>query len=165
MSFLTILFQSIVTVAVIIALTRLHGVRSFSKMSGFDFAVTVAMGSVLASTIMAPDQSAWVGIGALVSLFAIQATIAQLRARDVLRGQLDNTPILIMQGVEVFDDNLKKAGMTRDDLYGKLREANAYGLDKVLAVIAESTGDVSVLHQSGGGNVIDPCLLENVRRS
>lgn len=31
----------------VILLTRLAGVRSFSKMSGFDFAVTVAIGSFL----------------------------------------------------------------------------------------------------------------------
>ena len=34
----------------VIALTRLAGVRSLAKMSSFDFAATVAVGSTVAST-------------------------------------------------------------------------------------------------------------------
>lgn len=34
----------------IIIFTRINGLRTFSKMSSFDFAVTVAIGSVIAST-------------------------------------------------------------------------------------------------------------------
>ncbi|WP_217271986.1 hypothetical protein [Sphingopyxis sp. BSNA05] len=40
----------------VILLTRLAGVRSFSKMSGFDFAVTVAIGSVLGSVILSKTR-------------------------------------------------------------------------------------------------------------
>lgn len=39
----------------IIILTRTAGIRSFSKMSGFDFAITVVIGSVFTSIIMAKN--------------------------------------------------------------------------------------------------------------
>lgn len=38
-----------------ILLTRVSGLRSFSKMSGFDFAVTVVIGSVLATTVVSEN--------------------------------------------------------------------------------------------------------------
>ena len=56
----------------LIVMTRLAGVRSFSKMSGFDFAVTVSIGSVLASVILTPDPPLAQGIMALAVLFALQ---------------------------------------------------------------------------------------------
>lgn len=64
-----------------------------------------------------------------------------------------------------IDANLTKAGMTKGDLYGKLREANAYDLSRVLAVIVEPTGDVSVLHGDPDGPGPSPEIMENVRRS
>lgn len=43
--------------------------------------------------------------------------------------------------------------MTVSDLHGKLREANVFNLDQVKCVIAETTGDVSVLHSDTDCNI------------
>jgi uncharacterized membrane protein YcaP (DUF421 family) len=72
--------------AAIVALTRLNGFRSFSKMSGFDFGITVAMGSVLASAVMATKpESFWTNIGARGALFGVQGTISRMRNRHSRR--------------------------------------------------------------------------------
>jgi uncharacterized membrane protein YcaP (DUF421 family) len=65
-----------------------------------------------------------------------------------------------MRDCAIIDDNLRAANMTRSDLYAKLREANAYDLSTVRAVVMESTGDVSVLH---GDAPIDDRVMEGVR--
>lgn len=147
----------------VILLTRLAGVRSFSKMSGFDFAVTVAIGSVLGSVILSKDPPIANGVAALVILFGLQIGMAVLRSRfPGLQLLADNRPRLIMIGGEVQYDQLKKAKMTESDLWGKLREANALNFSQVLAVIAETTGDVSVLHASDPDQEIEPELLKGV---
>ena len=147
----------------VIVLTRLAGVRSFSKMSGFDFAVTVAIGSVLASVITTKDPPIASGIAALASLFALQIGMAILRSRfPGIQFWADNKPRLIMIGSEVQHDQLKKAKMTESDLWGKLREANVFQFSQVLAVIAETTGDVCVLHSTDDVRDIEPELLEDV---
>lgn len=147
----------------VIVLTRLAGVRSFSKMSGFDFAVTVAIGSVLGSVILSKDPPIANGVAALVILFGLQIGMAVLRSRfPGLQLLADNRPRLIMIGGEIQHDQLKKAKMTESDLWGKLREANALNFSQVLAVIAETTGDVSVLHAEDGNRNIQPELLKGV---
>ena len=147
----------------VILLTRIAGVRSFSKMSGFDFAVTVAIGSVLASVITSKDPPLASGIAALVCLFALQISLAVLRSRfPGLQLLADNKPRLIMIGSEVQHDQLKKAKMTENDLWGKLREANAFDFSQILAVVAETTGDVCVLHKTGEQQEVDPNLLKGV---
>ena len=149
--------------AAVILLTRLAGVRSFSKMSGFDFAVTVAIGSVLASVVTSKDPPLASGIAALVCLFALQIGMAILRSRfPALQIWTDNKPRLIMIGSEVQHDQLKKAKMTESDLWGKLREANVSRFSQVLAVFAETTGDVCVLHTTGQDREIEPALLKDV---
>ena len=147
----------------VILLTRLAGVRSFSKMSGFDFAVTVAIGSVLASVIMSKDPPLASGVAALVCLFGLQIGMAVLRSRfPALQTLADNKPRLIMIGSEIQHDQLKKAKMTESDLWGKLREANVFQFSQILAVVAETTGDVCVLHTTGETRAIEPELLKDV---
>jgi uncharacterized membrane protein YcaP (DUF421 family) len=147
----------------VIVLTRLAGVRSFSKMSGFDFAVTVAIGSVLGSVILTKDPPIASGVAALVFLFALQIGMAVLRSRfPGLQLLADNKPRLIMIGSEIQHDQLKKAKMTENDLWAKLREANVFQFSQVLAVFAETTGDVSVLHTKDDARYVQPELLDGV---
>ncbi len=147
----------------VILLTRLAGVRSFSKMSGFDFAVTVAIGSVLGSVILSKDPPLANGIFALVCLFGIQIGMAVLRSRfPRLQFLADNKPRLIMIGSEIQYDQLRKAKMTESDLWAKLREANVFQFSQILAVFAETTGDVTVLHTKDQERHIQPEILQGV---
>ena len=148
----------------LIGLTRLAGLRAFSKLSSFDFAVTIAMGSVIATTISAKSPPlAQCGL-ALIGLFAIQFIVAFLRSRTGWMSLIvDNRPLLLMDGTEVLTDNLRRARITRDDLRGKLREANVLDLSQVRAVVLEATGDISVLHGDADGPPLSDELLEGVR--
>lgn len=53
---LTIVAATVVVYGAILYYTRLTGLRSFSKMSASDFAMTVAVGSLFASTAVSPEQ-------------------------------------------------------------------------------------------------------------
>lgn len=148
----------------IILLTRLMGLRSFSKMSSFDFAITVAIGSTVASTIVLESVSLMKGAVSLAALYTAQFVVAFLRARWTGIGRVvDNQPLLLMAGRDIFEENLEKAEITRGDLRAKLREANVIHLSQVRAVVMESTGDVSVLHADEEGPNLDPDLLSGVR--
>ena len=163
MDIIYILLRASVAVGAIILLTRINGLRSFSKMSGFDFAITVAIGSVLASTVMASTpRDFWSNLGVLVAFFAVQRLVAELRIRnDAVENWIDNDPLLLMRNGEFFEENLLKAQVTRSDVIEKLRESNALRLSQVRAVVLEATGDISVLH---GDVDIDEELLDSVIR-
>ncbi len=145
--------------AVIVA-TRVSGLRSFSKMSAFDFAMTVAIGSLIATAASGQAPLATVIVGVAV-LFAGQFLVAVLRSHRWLRGALDNSPLLLMDGERILHDNLALARVTLDDLHGKLREAGVLRYEQVRAVVFETTGDLSVLHGEGS---LDERLLSGVRR-
>jgi len=155
------------TVGVYVSLllfTRAAGLRSFSKLSSFDFAITVAIGSVVATVILSEDPPLVQGIVALASLFAIQYTVSTLRNRSGwVQQAVDNTPLLLMAGDEVIPEHLHEAQMTRDDLRAKLREANVIRREQIRAVVMESTGDVSVLHAPPDGPALDLDVLRNVK--
>ncbi|MGM0546028.1 MAG: DUF421 domain-containing protein [Bacteroidota bacterium] len=154
------------TVGIYVALiffTRLGGLRSFSKISSFDFAVTVAIGSVIATSLLSPDPPLLQSMVALGLLYVVQISVARLRVKNITIAKLvDNQPMLLMRESNILEHNLDKAGVTLSDLQAKLREANVTQLNQVKAVVMESTGDISVLHHSDQDHELDPILLKDV---
>jgi uncharacterized membrane protein YcaP (DUF421 family) len=161
---LMIVLSAVALYGLLILYTRLVGLRSFSKMSGFDFAITIAIGSILASVTLWQKPTLWDGAVALGALFALQFVVGTLRKRvPGVTTLIDNAPLLLMDGPEVLSDNLRRANMTEADLRAKLREANVTRLTQVRAVVMESTGDVSVLHAPPDAPPIDDALLQDVQ--
>lgn len=148
----------------LVILTRLAGLRSFSKLSGFDFAITVAIGSLMATVLIAEDPPLVQGVVGLAALYGIQIGVAAARRRWTWMADLvNNEPLLLMDGDEILHENLGRGNMTEADLRAKLREANVIALDEVRAVVMETTGDVSVLHGPPDGPELEESLLEGVQ--
>ncbi len=149
---------------IIIFYTRVTGLRSFSKMSAADFAMTVAIGSLLGGAIVAPSPTVLMVAVALAALFGAQWLIASLRrSSESFRAIVDNRPTLLMVGREILEDNLRASRVTTQDLHAKLREANVWNYDQVLAVVFETTGIVSVLRkQSDAEHDIDLAIFEGI---
>lgn len=146
----------------VIIFTRIFGKRSFSKMSSFDFAMTVAVGSIIATTILSSSVSLPQGILGLFMLYLLQLSAAFFRRYKIFRKTIDNTPLLLMDGPNILEDNLKKARVTKGDLRSKLREANVIKLSQVRAVIFETTGDIVVMHANDDSVELEEWLLKDV---
>lgn len=134
---------------IIILITRLFGLRTFAKMSSFDFASTIAVGSILASIILNGNQSLLKGGIALLTIIAFQTVFSFLtRKVNFFNQAFTNKPQIIMWKGEILHQQLKKCNVGEDDLVAKLRESNVHDFKEVQAVIFESTGDISVLHNN-----------------
>ena len=162
---LMVFLTAIVIYATLILFSRISGLRSFSKLSGFDFAVTVGIGTVLAGTLLNKEPPMLQGIAALAVLYLMQHVVGVARVRSGwVRSLVNNEPLLIMAGDRILEDNLRRARMTRGDLRAKLREANVVDPRQVHAVVMETTGDVSVVHAALDSDVeLDLDLLDGVR--
>ena len=149
-----------------IAVTRLVGLRSFTQFSSFDFLITLAMGALLASTVISKEIALSEGLTALASLFLFQILISYARVRwNFVRKWLDSQPVLLMVDGRVLHNNLRSARITEDELRAKLRANNLYSYDQVKAVVLESSGGISVIHQTPNlGRSFDTSLLDGVAR-
>ena len=132
----------------VVLLVRVNGLRSFSKMTNFDFVMTVAVGSLLAGGSQSTDWNAFVQtLAAMAALFIVQYATARIRkASDTFENLSQNRPMVLMRDGKYVDKALAKTRVSQTDLIAKLREANVLDLSDVRAVVLETTGDVSVLH-------------------
>ena len=160
---LIILCSTIGIYIAVILFTRISGKRSFSKMSSFDFAMTVAVGSIVASTILSSSVKMIEGIIGLAIVYILQIGIALARRNKSFQSIVDNSPLLLMDGNKIISANLLKARVTEGDLRSKLREANVTELSQIKAVIFETTGDISVLHKEDD-SPLDLWIMKDVKR-
>ena len=139
-------------------LARLVGLRAFSKATAFDFAATIATGSLIAQ---AGTRSAWSeylqAMAAIGAVFLVQYVLAKGRLlSDRFQKTIDNEPRLLMRDGRFLDDAMRDARVTRATLLEKIRQSSASSVADVKALVLETTGDISVLT----GDDVDPQLLK-----
>lgn len=162
-SLLAIVLSAMGIYFTVILFTRLAGKRSFSSMSSFDFAMTVAVGSILATTVLSSDVSLLQGITGLAALYLLQIGIALLRRYSFIKKVIDNSPTLLMRDGKILDDNLRKCRLSEGDLRSKLRSAGIRNLQQIEFVIFETTGDVSIILKEPD-QPMDLWLLKDVEK-
>ncbi len=133
---------------IILVIVRLNGLRTFSKMSAHDFAVTVAIGSILGTAVTSPSPSLGSASVAIAMLVLWQHLFSRWR-RKRNQSYLENDALIIAEKGQLIEKNLKSARMTNEDFYAKMREANVMRMSDVKLAVLEVTGDVSILHGDG----------------
>jgi uncharacterized membrane protein YcaP (DUF421 family) len=150
--------------SIVVLFVRIAGLRTFAKMSSFDFASTVAMGSIIATIVMNNDTSLLKGAVALGAIMAYQQLFAGLKLRSTTFANLtENNPTLLMDGREFMEHNMDRTGVSRSNIIAKLREANVTHVSQIKAVVLETTGDISVLHTEDE-RPLDGLVMEGVER-
>lgn len=146
----------------VVMLVRINGLRSFSKMTNFDFVMTIAVGSLLSGASQSTTWSAFVQtLSAMATLFLVQFLIARLRnASKTFSSIVQNSPVVLMRDGVIINEALTKTRVAKEDLIAKLREANVLDLSQVRAAILETTGDITVLH----GDACSEVLLQGTQR-
>ena len=164
-SILAICLSAIGVYLAVVVLTNIAGKRSFSKMSSFDFAMTISIGAIMATTILSPTVTFFQGITGLAAIFVLELLSNFLREKYKLyRKAVDNQPLLLMDGSIILKENLEKARLTEGDLRAHLRRANILRLSQVRAVVFENTGEISVLKAEAPEEELQDYILVDVKR-
>ena len=144
----------------LILVLRVTGKRTLAKLNAFDFAITVAIGSALATIII--DETVGLFRGALVLAMLALLQFAITKASqwsDFARKSVRARPTLLVRDGMIYEKALHEERLTRDELAQVIRN-NGFGrLGDVGAVVLETDGSFSVL----GGRFEELDLLYDVR--
>jgi len=143
---INIAWRSLVTLAVMLLLTRLLGRKQLSQMTFFHYVVGITAGSIAAFISTELEGNFMLGMTALIIWMLIPlalewATLKSKRVRDWVEGK---GMVLIKDG-KVLEDNLKKVHLTSDELLEQLRSKNAFRVADVEFAVMEPNGKLSVL--------------------
>ncbi len=143
------LIEAVVFYLYAVLLLRLAGKTTVGMARIFDFVSTVAMGTMIGSTIISSSIALTTGLVGLTALVALQWSVAYASSRSGRFYSITtNTPRLLYNGSRFLDGNLSDERITRDDVKAKIRESGHPNLESVAAVVLETTGNVAVISSS-----------------
>lgn len=136
--------------AALITTLRVSGRRTLSKMNAFDFVVTVALGSILATILLNEEVALAEGVIALGVLVALQYAItwSSVRVSWIRRTVTGEPLLLVYQGV-AFPARMRAARVTDDELRAAIRAGGLAAIEEAEAVVLETDGSFSVIRSGG----------------
>jgi uncharacterized membrane protein YcaP (DUF421 family) len=133
----------------LILILRLSGKRTLSKMNAFDFVVTVALGSTLATICLSKDTALVQGLLVLALLVLMQFIVAWLSVRfELFQKLIKARPALLYRSGEFLDEALQRERVSREEIFAAIRSAGVSDVRQVSAVVLETDGTFSVLKRS-----------------
>lgn len=133
----------------LVAALRISGKRTLTKWNAFDLVVTIALGSVLATTMTSSAVSLAQGVVSLMVLIALQFAITWLSVRSPrIRRWAKSRPRLLLRKGQFDDTALREERVTRGEVLAAIRSAGVGEVERVAAVVLETDGSVSVIEQT-----------------
>ena len=138
----------------LILVLRVAGKRSLAKLNAFDFAVTVAIGSTLATVLLSKDVPLAEGLLAFVMLAVLQYIVSKGSVmfppfKRVVRSE----PVQLVIDGRYLDAVLRRQRVTPSEVDAAIRKQGVGRIEEVAAVVLETDGSFSVIRADGGGEM------------
>lgn len=119
--------------------------RTLAEFAPFDWIAAVAAGAIVGRAATASDTSWLNATVALVCLLAAHAVLARLRFIPGIRRFIDPPLKVLIRNGYVDRRNLRRCGLTTDDLEAVLRLQGHESFDRIHLAIFEAKGAISIL--------------------
>ncbi|WP_414621886.1 DUF421 domain-containing protein [Calothrix sp. CCY 0018] len=130
----------------VIFLMRISGKRTLSKWNSFDFIITIAFGSLLASLMLSKDTSLAQGVLAIGMLVLFQFIITWISVRsNIFQGWVKAEPTLLLFQGEFQHHAMRHQRVTEGEVLAALRTNGLAEIEQAEAVILETDGSFSVI--------------------
>ncbi|WP_394000191.1 DUF421 domain-containing protein [Luteimonas sp. WGS1318] len=147
--------------AALVALLRVSGKRTLSKMNAFDFVVTVALGSTLATILLDSSVSLVEGTVALTLLIALQFVVTWSSVRWAwLKRAVTGEPTLVLHRGRLLTQTMRRVRITEEEIHAAIRQAGGGAVAGIDAVVLETDGTISVIATDQAG---DGAALQRMR--
>jgi uncharacterized membrane protein YcaP (DUF421 family) len=142
---LEIVFRTAVLYLYTLGTLRLIGQRGMEKLSSFDFAIVIAMGSAVGDPMFYPNVPLLHGMAVITTILAVERGLAWVTkksktAETIIEGV---TSDMIVAG-RINRRHMRHSMLSHGELFMKLRENNIRHLGEVEAAYLEMDGSYSV---------------------
>ena len=140
-----VVVKAVLLFAVTVIGLRLGERRTLAQLGAFDFAVAVAIGSIIGRTVTASDTSFLTGAVALVTLLAVHRLVALGRRHSRIARAVDHPPVVLVARGEIVEREAARAGLTTADVYALLRQHDVDDLSEVGYLLYETRGATTLV--------------------
>lgn len=144
-----ILIRTIMLFILSLAIVKLIGTGSLSKITSFKFISYIVISIITSMILLGLIPNIILGLIALVFwvLLYLSLDYLSLKSKWIHDFIIGRETVLIKEG-KVMEENLMDVRYTGDELLRELRSKNAFSLADVEFAVMESTGEINVLLKS-----------------
>ena len=129
----------------LILILRMSGKRTLAKLNAFDFVVTIAIGSTLASVITSSTLSLVDGLAALGLLVGMQFIVTAASVRwPWFNNAVKSEATLLARNGELLPRAMRRQRITSDEIEAAIRQSGGRSVDDAEAVFLETDGSLAV---------------------
>lgn len=129
----------------LVALLRISGNRTLSKMNSFDFIITIALGSTFATAILDKKTTLFDAILTFSLLIALQYLVTTLSVRSrKFERTIKADPVLLFHNGRFLREKMREARVSEEEIVSSVRQEGVEELDRVRSVVLEENGKLSV---------------------
>lgn len=144
--FLEVTITGIIAYIAVVFMLRLSGKRTLAKWNSFDFVVTIALGSVLASTLLSNKDTFGKGLISFALLVLFQYIITWISVcSSVIQKLIKAEPSLLLYRGEMKHDVMKRERVAEGEILAAIRSNGVSAIEDVDAVVLETDGSFSVI--------------------
>ncbi len=148
-----VLLVGVLAYVALVAILRISGKRTLTKLNAFDLVVTVALGSTLATVLLSKDVALVEGMMAMAVLVFLQFAITWLSVRfPSINGMIKSEPTLLVHHGAFLDGALRAQRVTREEVLSVLRGQGVARVEEAEAVVLETDGSLSIVTGRAGGS-------------
>jgi len=155
---LRILLVGTAAYVTLVIVLRVSGKRTLGQLNAFDFVVTVALGSILATILLSSDVSWAEGATAFALVAALQYAVAWVSTRwPGARATFTSRPALLLVDGALRPEVLRAHRLTASEVRQAVRSSGNGDLATIGAVVLETNGTFSVVPATamGSGSALD----------
>ncbi len=124
---------------------RLGERRTLAQWTIIDFATAVAIGAIIGRTALASTQSFLTGAVALLTLIVVHRLASWLRFNPIMGKLFDHRVRVLIDHGELRRGQLRRCGLTDNDLYAQLRQRGIRRIEDVRYLLYEAKGDLTIV--------------------
>ncbi len=147
------MIAAVVAYTGLVLILRVSGKRTLSKLNAFDWVVSVALGSTLATILLSADVALAEGLVALVMLVGLQWLVARTSIHwPSFKRVTRSEPRILLEDGEFLRSAMSEERMTEADVKEAVRNKGFGDLSDVAAVVLETDGSFSVISHDKAGS-------------
>jgi uncharacterized membrane protein YcaP (DUF421 family) len=137
--------RTILLYLILIAVVRLMGKRQIGQMEASEFVVTMLIADLASIPMQDGGIPLLSGLVPILTVLGMEFVLSGLSMGSVVfRKLLCGKPVILIENGTILQNNLRRTGVTLDELTGHLRQKDVLDLQSVQYAILETDGNLSV---------------------
>ena len=130
---------------ILIAVVRLMGKRQLGQMEPVEFVVAMLVADLASIPMQDGGIPLLSGLVPILTVLGLGQILCWLSLRCIrVRRWLCGKPVILIENGQILQNNLRRTGITMDELTGHLREKDVLSICQVQFAILETDGNFSV---------------------